>query len=58
MESDTSENENEKYKIKVICDNVVYARESKSGHLPKLYYLVSYKKYLEEENTWKSTLAI
>ena len=29
-----------KYKLETICDSMVYARESKSGHLPGLYYLV------------------
>ena len=39
------------YEVEAICDNAVYARESESGHLPRLYYLVSWKSYLEEENT-------
>ena len=34
-------NKNRKYKVKAIWDSAVYARESKSGHLPELYYLVS-----------------
>ena len=29
------------YKMEDIWDSVVYAKESKSGHLPSLYYLVS-----------------
>ena len=32
---------NKEYKVEGICDNAVYARESKAGHLPGLYYLVS-----------------
>ena len=31
----------EEYEMEVIWDSAVYARESKSGHLPDLYYLVS-----------------
>ena len=42
--------DNEKYEVEGIRDSAVYARESE-GHLLGLYYLVSWKKYLEEENT-------
>ena len=28
-------------------------KESKSGHLPRLYYLVFWKGYPEEKNTWE-----
>ncbi len=41
----------DEYEVEVICDSAVYARESDSGHLPGLYYLVSWKGYPEEENT-------
>ena len=41
MEFDAGDNENGEYKIEVIWDNAVYVRESKSGHLPSLYHLVS-----------------
>ena len=44
--------------MEAIWDSVVYARESESGHLPGLYYLVSWKRYLEEENTWEPTSAV
>ena len=33
--------DNKEYKIESICDNTIYARESKVGYLPGLYYLVS-----------------
>ena len=33
-------NNNEEYEVKIICDSVVYARESEFDHLPRLYYLV------------------
>ena len=39
----------EKYEVKKIRGNAVYARESE-GHLLRLNYLVSWKGYLEEEN--------
>ena len=46
------EADNEKeYKIDGIWDSVVYAKESTTGQLPKLYYLVLWKGYLEEKNT-------
>ena len=46
-------NNNGRYKVKAIWDSVVYTRESESGHLLGLYYLVSWKKYPKEKNTWE-----
>ena len=46
------------YKVEAIRDSAVYARESESGHLLGLYYLVSWKKYPEEENTWEPASAV
>ena len=43
-------NNSGKYKVEAICNSTVYVRRS-AGHLPGLYYLVSWKSYLEEENT-------
>ena len=51
MEFDAGDDESGEYEVDAIQDSAVYARESKSGHLPDLYYLVSWKRYLEEENT-------
>ena len=51
-ELDTIDDSGE-YKVKAIWDSVVYAIESESGHLPGFYYLVSWKGYPEEENTWE-----
>ena len=45
--------DNGEYEVEAIWDSAVYARESESGHLPGLYYLMSWKKYPEEENTWE-----
>ena len=39
------------YKVEAIRDSAVYARELESDHLPSLYYLMSWKRYPEEENT-------
>ena len=45
------------YEVDGIWYNAVYAKES-AGQLPGLYYLVSWKGYLEEENIWEPALAI
>ena len=50
-ELDAGDDESGEYEVEAIRDNAVYARESESGHLLGLYYLVSWKGYLEEENT-------
>ena len=42
---------NKEYKVDGIWDSAVYARELATGQLPRLYYLVLWKSYLEEENT-------
>ena len=51
-------NKNEEYELEAIWNSEIYARESKSGHLPGLYYLVSWKRYLEEENIWEPASAV
>ena len=56
-EPDVSDNSRE-YEVEVIRDSAVYVRELESGHLPSLYYLVSWKGYPEEENTWEPASAV
>ena len=46
------------YKVEAIWDSAVYARESKSAHLLGLHYLVFWKGYPEEENTWEPASAV
>ncbi len=53
-----NEGDNEEYEVKTICDNEVYAKESDCGHLPGLYYLVSWKGYPKKENIWEPALAV
>ncbi len=40
----------EEYEVEAIRNSAVYVSKSE-GHLPGLYYLVSWKGYPEEENT-------
>ncbi len=51
IDFDAGNNQNREYEVETIWNSMVYARESAS-HLPKLYYLVFWKSYLEK-NTWK-----
>ena len=41
IEFDAGDEESGEYKVEVIWDNTVYVKESESGHLSSLYYLVS-----------------
>ena len=50
--------DNEEYEVEGIRDSAVYARESEAGHLPGLYYLVSWKGYPEDESTWEPASAV
>lgn len=45
-----NDNDSKKCEVEAMCDNKVYANKLKD-HLLGLYYLVSCKSYLEEENT-------
>ena len=49
LEFEASGNKKE-YKVKGIYNSAVYARESEAGHLPGLYYLVSWKGYPKDES--------
>ena len=50
--------EGKEYEVEAIRDNAVYDKESESGQLPGLYYLISWKDFPEEENTWEPASAI
>ena len=57
IEFDAIDNDSGEYKVEAIRDSAVYARESE-GHLSGLYYLVSWKGYPEEKNTWEPASAV
>ena len=48
---------NKEYEVDGIWDSAVYAKKS-AGQLSRLYYLVSWKSYPEEENIWELISAI
>ena len=51
-------NDSGEYKVETIRNSAIYARESELGHLPSFYYLISWKRYLEEENIWEPALVV
>ena len=51
IEFNAGDEESGEYKVEAIWDCAVSTRESKSGHLPNLYYLVPWKRYSKEKNT-------
>ena len=50
-------NNSKEYKMEAIWNSAVYTNKAE-GYLPGLYYLVGWKKYLEEENTWKPSTIV
>ena len=50
--------DDKEYEVDNIRDSAVYAKESAIGKLPGLYYLISWKDYPEEKNTWEPASAI
>ena len=58
MQLEFEAGDDKEYEVDSIWNSTVYAKKSTTGQLLGLYYLVSWKDYLEEENTWESALAI
>ena len=48
-ESEFEAGDNKEYKMKAFQNNAIYIKET-DGHLSRLYHLVAWKNYLEEEN--------
>lgn len=50
IELDVGNDNSGEYRVEIIWDSAVYARELESSYSPGLYYLVLWKRYPEEEN--------
>ena len=50
--------DNKEYKVKAIWDTAFYVSKSELGQLPGPYYLIAWKRYPEEENTWEPLSAV
>ena len=46
------------YEVEAIWDSAVYASKSESGQLLGLYYLIAWKRYPKEKNTWEPSYAV
>ena len=57
LEQKLNTRDDKKYKLKAIYNSKVFVKEAVE-QLPWLYYLVSWKSYLEKKSTWKSPLAV
>ena len=46
---DVGNDNNGEYKMKAICNNVVYIKKSELDNILELHHLISWKRYLEEK---------
>ena len=51
------DDDDKKYEVEAIQDSTVYAKKA-DRHLPGLYYLVAWKGYPKEKNTWEPSSAV
>ena len=58
LELNASNKDRKEYKLETIWNSAVYANKLELGYLPSLYYLVAYKGYPKEENTWEPLSAV
>ena len=57
MEFNAEDKNGGEYKVEVIQDSAVFAKET-DGHLLGLYYLIAWKGYPEKKNTWEPFLSV
>ena len=48
----------EEYEFEAIWNSAVYAKDLESSQLSGIYYLISWKGFLEKENTWEPASVI
>lgn len=58
IEPELNVGKDKKYKVEAIKDSAVHTNKTIRGQLPELYYPISWKYYLEDENTYKSISAV
>ena len=46
------------YEVETIWDSTVYTSKLESGQLSSLYYMIAWKGYPKEKNTWKPLSAV
>ena len=57
-ELDAGNKDSKDYKVEAIWDSTVYTNELESSHLSGLYYLIAWKGYPKEENTWEPSSTV
>ncbi len=50
--------DDKEYEVEAIIDSAVYGQQANNSQMPGLYYLVLWKGYPEEENTWEPSSAV
>ncbi len=49
---------NKEYEVKAIINSAVYSQQANNNQISGFYYLVLWKGYPKEENTWEPSLAV